>query len=261
MYWKPTFIMFSLIFALSTVVAQTDGLMKVLDEIHLKNGSTFKGEIVSYKRGKIMKIKLQTGQEIEIQDSEIQKIVQGIRVNEENIELTPKEAKKPIVLRTSGVYNTTYTSFASGNNRFDQFTLGAGVHNVTGMHWTPKIGVGIGIGLDNYSRRGETILPIYAEFKFIPIEKAKELFLVASAGWGFAFKREQFGIIDAKGGYMFHPAIGYRAGTSDGTNVVIDLGIKFQDAFFKEELPNNDLEFRDIVFKRVVIRVGLTLWN
>ena len=97
MYWKPTFIMFSLIFALSTVVAQTDGLIKVLDEIHLKNGSTFKGEIVSYKRGKIMKIKLQTGQEIEIQDSEIQKIVQGIRVNEENIELTPKEAKKPIV--------------------------------------------------------------------------------------------------------------------------------------------------------------------
>ena len=104
-------------------------------------------------------------------------------------------------------------------------------------------------------------MPIYLEFKYLPLKNRKEFYLVGSAGYGFAFKREQFGIIEAQGGYMLHPAVGYRAGTSDGTNVTIDIGMKFQDAFFKERLENNDLEFRDIVFKRVVIRVGLTLWK
>ena len=60
---------------------------------------------------------------------------------------------------------------------------------------------------------------------------------------------------------MVHPALGYRAGTSDGTNVTIDLGLKLQDAFFQERLPSNDLESRDLLFKRIVLRVGLTLWK
>lgn len=261
MYWKPTLIMFSLLFGMTALLGQVDDSNKVLDEIYLKNGSIFRGEIMEYEQGEKLKVRLQNGQEIEILDEEIEKIVQGsvnpVEIPENNL----KKPKKPIELRNEGMYNSTYTSFASGTNRFDQFTLGAGIHNVTGFHLNPKIGVGLGIGIDNYSRRGETILPIYAELRYIPFEKNKALYLMGSAGWGFAFKREQFGILEARGGYMVHPAIGYRAGTSDGTNVTIDVGMKLQDSFFKERLNNNDLEFRDIVFKRVVVRIGLTLWK
>lgn len=251
--------MFSLIFVMTTVFGQNDDSAKVMDEIHLKNGSVFRGEIVEYKRGKMLKIRLQNGQELELADDEIKQIVQGLEIAE-GAEMPVRE-KKPVVLKTEGMYNTTYTSFASGKNRFDQFTLGAGVHNVTGFHWKPFLGIGLGLGIDNYSRRGETIVPIYTELKFVPLKSKKELYLSTAVGYGFAFKREQFGIIEAKGGYMVHPAIGYRAGTSDGTNVTVDIGLKLQDAFFKERLPTNDLESRDLLFKRVVIRVGLTLWK
>ncbi len=261
MFWKPMLFMLSLFFASFCCFGQNDESDRSLDIVHLKNGSIFQGKIIQYERGKSLKIELQNGQTIELEDSKVKKIVQGGNLDAEIQNRPEKKEKEPVVLKTKGWYNSTYTSFASGKNRFDQFTLGAGVHNVTGKHLNGAIAAGLGIGIDNYSRRGETILPLYAEFRFYPIKKAKQVYFAGSIGYGFAFKREQFGIQEAKGGYMLHPAIGYRTGSADGTNVTIDLGMKLQDAFFKEELPNRDIETRDILFKRITIRVGLTLWK
>lgn len=259
MLLKPALTTLFLCFCCFFSFGQKEEVEEKLDVVHLTNGSVFQGEILEYERGKVLKIKLQDGQILEVEDEKIRKIVQSDGLVEDS-DLLKKE-KQPAVLKTDGWYNTTYTSFASGQNRFDQFTLGAGVHNVTGKHLNNTFALGLGIGIDNYSRRGETILPIYSELKVIPFQKAKQFYLIGSAGYGFAFKREQFGIQEARGGYMLHPAIGYRSGTADGTNVTIDIGLKLQDAYFKEELPNRDVETRDIVFNRITIRIGLTLWK
>ena len=56
-------------------------------------------------------------------------------------------------------------------------------------------------------------------------------------------------------------SFGFRLGTPDGTNVNIDLGYRIQKAFFREQLLNGDVDERDIVFRRITVRVGLTLWK
>lgn len=241
------------------------------DEVHLKNGSIFKGEILTYKQGEILTLKITDGQIVELKDSDIQKIIQSESdiadtVEEVNdLEVEPIE-KVPFEYKTSGWYNTTFISFFAGNDGTDRegngdFKLGSGLNNIVGKQLNPFVGLGLGVGLDNYSRRGETILPIFVELRGYPFKKAKQLYYSVSAGYGFAFKRENFGITEANGGYLVHPAIGFRLGTPDGTNVNIDLGYRIQKAFFREQLLNGDVDERDILFRRIAVRVGLTLWK
>lgn len=241
-----------------------------VDVIYLNNGSVFKGIIIEYEPGGMIEIKLEDGQILTLKDEEVKRIVQGgdlpgidKKVEDNSISReTRKQLRKELVeYKTKGIYNTTFVAFAGGQDKAGEFTLGAGVHNITGKHFKKWLGLGIGIGLDNYSRRGETILPVYLEFRGYPLGENVKFYYSISGGYGFAFKREQFRIVEAKGGYMFHPAVGYRVGTTDGTDINIDIGVKFQDAYFREDLLSGDTEFRDVLFQRFVIRVGLTLWN
>jgi hypothetical protein len=244
-----------------------------LDEVYLKNGSILKGEILKYNQGENLTLKIGDEQIIVIQEANIKEIIQGeVDIREEGEETTinfpeiePIE-KVPFEYKMEGWYNTTYISFYAGNdgNTDDgngNFKLGSGLHNVVGKQLNQFVGLGLGLGLDNYSRRGETIVPLFAELRGYPITGAKQLYYSFSLGYGFAFKRESFGIVDANGGYMIQPAVGLRLGTPDGTNVNIDLGYRIQKAFFREQLVNGDVDERNIIFNRLALRVGLTLWK
>lgn len=278
MFMKKRSLIFSLLFICCSFLSF--GQISSQDVIYLKNGSVFKGKIIKYEQGKDLTLKIDGDQTIIIADSDIKRIVQAdISTLDEDIEdatseieetdglsSIKKKEKVAYEYKTAGWYNTTYIAFFAGNDGNDDtgngnFKLGSGLHNVTGKQLSPLVGIGLGIGLDNYSRRGETILPVFVEFKGFPIAKNRQFYYVVSAGYGFAFKRESFGITDATGGYMFHPALGIRLGTPDGTNVNIDLGLKMQKAFFREQLLDGDIDERDIVFQRISLRVGLTLWK
>jgi len=243
------------------------------DAIYLKNGSIYKGEILKYEQGSSLTLKIGDDQVIVIEEADIDRIVQG-QPNTENLDIEDEVEFIPEVIekekiefdyKTEGWYNTTYIAFFAGNdgnedNGNGDFKLGSGLENVLGKQFSPLLGLGLGIGLDNYSRRGETILPVFAELRGYLLKNG-QLYYSLGAGYGFAFKRESFGIRDANGGYMLHPAIGLRLGTPDGTNVNIDLGYKVQKAFFREELLDGDIDERNILFQRLALRVGLTLWR
>lgn len=247
-----------------------------LDEVHLKNGSILKGEILKYEQGENLTLKIGEEQIIVIQEANIEKIIQSKvdtieevdiadEAEVEILEVEPIE-KVPFEYKTEGWYNTTFISFYAGNDGSaddgnGNFKLGSGLHNVVGKQLNRFVGIGLGLGLDNYSRRGETIIPIFAEFRVYPLEAVKQFYYSASVGYGFAFKRESFGIVAANGGYMAHPAIGIRLGTPDGTNVNIDIGYRIQKAFFREQLINGDVDERNVIFNRLALRVGLTLWK
>lgn len=250
-----------------------------LDEVYLKNGSILKGEILKYNQGENLTLKIGDERIMVIQEANIERIVQGeVKVEEMDVDIkdevgdgieisdTKPAEKVPFVYKTSGWYNTTSISFYAGNDGSDSdgsgnFKLGSGLHNVVGKQIRPSLGLGLGIGLDNYSRRGETILPIFVEAKGYPIATMKQLYYKLAVGYGFAFKRESFGIIAANGGYLISPAVGIRLGTPDGTNVNIDLGYRIQKAFFREQLINGDIDERNVIFNRIALRVGLTLWK
>ncbi len=235
---------------------------QIVDVVYLKTGEKYTGQIVSYEQGVKVVLRQSDGQEVEIPDAGIRKIVQGVALDDEGAEERQGDDKKPVKAKNKGLYNTTFLSFAMGSGGRNNLQLGAGFNNVTGYQFK-AFGAGIGFGVDNYARRGETLIPVFAELRgFIPSKnKQGNYYLAATGGYGFAFKRENFGITEAEGGYMLHPSIGYRVASAEGLDVNVDIGIKFQKAKFTRSLFNGDVEIRDILYRRFVVRVGLTLWK
>lgn len=258
---RSVFIIFTCLFmAVSSASAQNK--KKTVDVVYLKDGTSHTGEIIIYEQGQELVLETQDGERITISDGDILRIVQGTTVEEVSEAKAPTE---PVTYeaRTSGVYNNTMLSFALGKGDGDALALGAGISTVVGYQIKPALGIGLGIGLDNYARRGETIYPVFAEVRaFLPSKKKPHTYHVSLAGgYGFAFARERIGVREAKGGYMIHPTIGYRTPTREGVDVNIDIGAKFQKAEFQKDLFNGDIRVRDLVFQRLTIRVGLTLWK
>ena len=237
---------------------------KNLDVVYLNNGARYEGDIKHYRQGEALILLQPDGLEVEIPDADISKVVQGVEIIEKARSVRNEPEKKgPGVLKTQGFYNTTLIDFAMGSSNQNVLVLGAGISNVAGYQIKPLLGIGLGLGVDNYARRGETVYPVFAEWRgLLPVNSKKgNYYLTVAGGYGFAFKRTKYDITNAEGGYMFHPAIGYRAATSEGLDVNLDLGVKFQKASFTKILFNGDTEILDVLYRRIVVRIGLTLWN
>ncbi len=235
------------------------------DVIYLNDGTSHEGSILSYEQGGTLRLQQADGSVLEIKDADIAKIIQGVTGSAKGTypklkELKAKPAFKP---HTEGWYNTLYVGFGFGKADGNGGTIAAGLHNVTGYQWSPAFGAGIGVGLDNYTRRGETIFPLYAEVRsFLPVGKVKSsYFFSAAGGYGFAFKREKIDLLHAEGGWMAHPAFGFRTATHEGAELLVDIGMKFQKALFVRQLDNGDVESRDGVFRRTTIRIAISLWK
>lgn len=259
---KPATIIFIWLFATIGAFAQTAG--ETVDVVFLKNGTRQIGEIIIYEQGEELRLKTKDGEQITIADSDIMKIMQGV-TQEELADVIKLPQPEPVeyAARSKGFYNNTMLAFALGQGDGDALSLGAGLSTSLGFQIKPSFGIGVGIGLDNYARRGETIYPVFAEVRgFLPVGKKKHSYYYSLAGgYGMAFKRESIGVKQAEGGYMIHPSIGFRTPTREGVDVNVDIGAKFQKASFQHDLFNGDIKVRDLVFQRLTIRVGLTLWK
>ena len=246
-----------------SMICAAQAQQPMVDIIFLKNGDQVAGEITHYEQGKKVVLRRTDGVEVEFNDADILKIMQGVHKTAENVAPVAKQTEA-FTLKTSGVYNNTNVAFGLGDGgNGNGLAISAGLHNVIGYQLSPAFGAGIGFGLDSYSRRGETVFPVYADLRSYLPHKKKPLsyYIGASAGWGFAFKRDKLDISDAKGGWMAHGFIGYRTATKEGTDVTMDVGLKFQKAFFAHDLSNGDVEERDLVFRRFTVRIGLSLWK
>ena len=236
------------------------------DVILLKNGDSLSGEIIQYVQGDQLTLRLADGSELNINDSEIKRIQQGTGPVKEEIsaeELDKVATKVYIQPKTEGRYSITQLSFAFGNSEDDGLALGAGFSTILGYQFSPRFGAGLGIGLDNYARRGETVYPVFVDLRsYFPSKKKPWAYYASvNAGYGFAFKKESANIKEAEGGYMVYPAVGYRTSTKEGIDVNFDIGVKIQKASFTRQLFNGDNEVRDLVFQRFNIRVGVGLWK
>lgn len=233
---------------------------QTVDMVTMKNGKVFTGKIKHYEPGKTLELQQADGSSVELSDEEIAKIQQGMEVNDKS--LAKNETLEVPKAKTLGFYTTSMLSFAAGENE-DELSLGAGFSQVFGYHVQPALGFGFGFGVDNYSRRGETVYPIFAELRtFLPSEKQTGNFYgLVDGGYAIGFPRDHLDIIKAQGGLMGHAALGYRAATVEGLDIYVDLGVKYQQAHFERSLYNGDLEVRDVDFRRLVIRVGLGFWK
>ena len=236
------------------------------DLIIMKNGNSYTGRIIKYQQGEELLLQQEDGTKITLADEGIDKIIQRVEI------ITPPDSKvfpsrpgpKPFVKPiTRGLYHITQLSFAMGDGSDNGVAVGAGISTIIGRQFSPRFGLGFGIGFDNYARRGETIYPVFLNMhSYLPFDKKPNAYyLTLNAGYGFAFKREKIGITEAEGGWMALAAFGYRTHTKEGVEINIDVGPKFQKASFSRFLINGDLEVRDVLFKRLIFRAGITFWQ
>ena len=239
---------------------------KTNDMIVLKNGDRLTGEIIKYDQGKEVSLKLEDGSVVTIKDDEIKNIIQEVGERVEDVpdaEFYEPAPKEYYPSKTKGFYNITQLSFAMGSGDAEGLALGAGISTIFGMQFQPILGVGFGVGLDNYARRGETIYPVFIDIRgYLPFfNKENSYYYTLNGGYGFAFPRKSIGINEAEGGILVHGAIGYRTTTKEGVDVNMDIGAKFQEASFSRDLFNGDVEVRNLVFQRLAVRVGIALWG
>ena len=203
---------------------------------------------------------------LEFKESEIDRVVQKAVETDISEEVDEQgAAKKPekIILkrykfREKGYYNATYFSSSSGWNQ-DELQIGLGAHNVTGYQFNRMFGLGFGFGIDAYSfDEGEVLYPVFVEVRGYLKEKWHTPYYSLNVGYGFAILDEESENAEATGGIMIHPAIGFRFGANKDTNVLMDIGYKFQRAEFTRDLRfSGDRELREILFKRMTFRLGL----
>lgn len=249
--------------------------IKTQDVIYLKNGSIFKGKILEYEKGAVLLLELDNGTVIEFGDEEIDRVVQeaiNLEMEQEreidkeksgqrsrrSLKESKKKRERVYRFRETGRYFATFFSSSNGSNN-GELQVGLGIQEVIGYQFNRLFGIGFGTGLDSYSfQDGESIFSIFAETRGYLSKKWHAPYYAMSVGYGIADVEDSENVVEAKGGLMIHPCFGIRLGANKDANVMIDVGYKFQYANITRVLPfSGDLEERDLLFKRLTIRLGL----
>lgn len=272
------FLVFALFCFIGQLYAQTNPKgIKTQDVIYLKNGSIFKGKILEYEKGVALLLELDNGSVIEFDDKEIDRVIQEeieieieqeVEVEKENYDQIYKRLSKPSIkkkrqkvyqFRETGTYFMVFFSSSNGS-RNGELQVGLGVQEVFGYQFNRSFGLGLGTGLDSYSfQGGETIFSVFAETRGYLSRNWNAPYYSMSLGYGFADENESENVVEAEGGLMIHPSFGMRFGANKNTNVMIDMGYKFQYAHITRVLPfGGDFEERDLLFKRLTVRLGLS---
>ncbi len=253
-------------FLLFSTNAQSQDKTHYTDMIYLNDGSVFRGIITEYKQGDHLKLKLKSGDELFIVDKVIKKIVQGAEGsgNSRKEQRWASRQQKTYEFKEKGIYNVTYVSTLNGYTDRNGVELGLGVDNVTGYQFNRHIGAGVGVSWDTYNvDSGENFLTLFGETRGYVLKKRLSPYYSLGAGYGFAIRNEENNLTEATGGWMIHPAIGYRFGGSKDANFIMDIGYKFQRAKLTYEWDwgrwsgSPEIERQELTFQRFTLRVGL----
>ena len=228
-----------------------------LDIVYLKNGSVFRGKIVSYEQGGVLKFAMMKGRNIfKFNDDEIEKIIQGTAAD--NKVKVKGIRDKTYRFRERGVYYTAALGFPGGRNTtWGDFELGLSIQMSAGLQFNRFVGAGIGFGSDfYYVGSGEMVLPVFAEVRGYWLKRNVTPFYNLAVGHGFGIKNDQNGIVKAEGGLMFNPSVGIRFGGSDMSNFTLEFGYKRQ----KARQYRGSIEFpwiMEFVYHRYMLRFGV----
>lgn len=253
---------------LLTLLAAVGGLIAqepYTDLIYLKNGSVFKSKIIDYRQGDSITVEIAGGHILKFADSEIEKIQQiGAGVPEQKVEVREKRVRlSPEAYRVKGGYGFGSIGFHGQTNGIWGPTAAVNLEAGGGYQFNRFLGIGLGTGYNLYDvDRGESVIPLFLDYRMHPFKKNLGPYLNIALGYGFAVAEESFGITEAKGGVLFHPAIGWRVPAGERFFFTFDLGARFQNAEFTQEnqwwLAGKTV--REVTYRRTTFRVGIQMW-
>ncbi len=245
----------SLLLSLTLLILMTNDLQaQVIEEdvVYLKNGSVIRGEITERVIGDQLKIEIVGGSIFVFQESEIEKIAREPKkmlgapavgdfgpATRDNPYYSPNQHRlnrkaRPITTRPQGIYNLFSYGFQFAQDGWGTVVPWPTLQYRTGYSFSPKINVGLGVGLDPYAAGGT--FPIYLDFHGdLGQERAVMPHFFTQAGYGFTgwtnWRFQNF-----EGGPMGHLGMGLKVNTRNSTEWMFNLGFKMQAASFQEDL-------------------------
>ncbi len=226
-------------------------------ELTLRKGVILKGKLIGLEVGQSYRIVAEFGDTITIPLKEIKSVSYPDRVSGGMAALPKVKAPKPYMFREQGYYHAATAGIVFATVSEDGSNgVGSELTAVFGYQKSRMLGFGLGSGVDFYQPgTNEVIMPIFAEVRGYFLPQKVTPYYTVRGGYGIAFKNRDVGIWNAQGGWMFNPAVGYRLGGSKGMNMTLDLGLKFQKAFFerREGSTTSDIE---LIYRRMNVRIG-----
>lgn len=223
--------------------------------VHLKSGSKVEGEIIDWKIGEYIRLKLPWGQEHTFLENHIKKVIQKSTLNSKT------RAVHDYVFKQEGLYISPRIHTIAGNagNRANG-VWGLGGSISAGHRFNRLLSVGAGFGYDRYIwRSGENFLPVFAEISGFFMPSNRSFFYNLQLGYAFAFTDEEYLLNEARGGYMVYPNVGYSWGLNE-TKLGLSLGYKFQDAklTYANAWNFGERYEQDLLYKRLCF--SFSLW-
>lgn len=203
--------------------------------VYLNNGSQIKGEVEKNENEETIIIKLEGGNILKFNDSQI-----------EHIDYRPKEFmsfENGFKINSKGTYKSFSFSYMSAKHAAawqEGKRTGVGVDFSMGHYFFPQLGIGAGVGFDWHE---QTMMPVYFELNgLLPHKlfsykeydvKGYQIPITYSIQVGHNFQVQEW-ISDPneferlEGGLLFYPSIGLAFPGRTGNTLKFDLGYKFQ---------------------------------
>jgi len=216
--------------------------------VYLKKGLRIEGILIELRPGKFLKVELPNGDTLSIDDIDVKRYY---------LPRLKTKASRAYEFREHGLYQVTTAGLIFN-------TVGASGGGIGGVELSTAFGYqhdrllggGVGVGADFYhAQSAEMIFPLFGEIRGYFLATPSTPYYVIRAGYGFAFANREAGIQDARGGFMFNPAIGWRLGDRKGLKMTIDVGLKFQEATFMFR-SGAERSTAELTYRRLNIRMG-----
>ncbi|RME98363.1 MAG: hypothetical protein D6772_09110 [Bacteroidetes bacterium] len=248
--------------------------------LYFRDGSRSKGKILGYERGGNIRLQTTGNTIYHFSDQEVIAISfnggKALARRYRELAFPTKPIEQIYAFREQGLFNhtsfaftfgksTVYSSvsapifFPSPEEDLVQQTTGFNVQHITGYQFNRWVGAGLGLAYDSYSLEGgEAMLSVFAHYRAYLTKHIRAPYFGLSVGCGFPWLEQDKGFLESEGGFMLHPKLGIRLGASDQANFTMDLGYRWQDAYFVQEEPfTRDILYRDILYCRLVFSLGL----
>ncbi len=176
--------------------------------------------------------------------------------------LTKETLGSHYIFKEKGIYYSMSAGLITANNGVrNSETYGYSLSFSSGYRLSRLLSIGLGSSVDQYAHgSGERMHPIFLDFRSYLLPNNSTFVLNLQTGYSLAFKNENKGITDAKGGFIFYPSLGMSFGSSI-TKYSIDLGYKFQKATWTYANPWDSRISTEnrINYQRFVLRFGIVL--
>lgn len=236
------------------------------DEIFLKNGKSYRGELLRYEINGKVEFRTTSGSLLQFDYAEVKRVQQGVTVpatEQKAARGAVSPANKKAKTRDRLKEGTWYHHLAMGINTGGQANRirGGGILQYTAGRLVAKqTGLGLGLGVESFSfsGRGERVYPLFVEGRRYLKAKDAVFYGMAQVGYGFAGTSAANDIVLARGGVHFNPVVGMVFNPSNATAVTLDFGYKTQRAFFQRETDfGTGLEKKRIIYNRWTFKIGL----